>query len=379
MSRMRILLQSSDYTIEVPKERNIRQALDLTSFRVRSGCRGIGACGLCKIKVISGELTEPTENEKLNLSAEELEEGIRLACQTRCLGDATIEIVNPAPKSAWRSLPQDLCYLAKSGVVESGEYQEGYGIAVDMGTTNISIALLCYRSGKVIAIHTGHNPQAKYGSDVISRIDAAIASADDAHNLEILAIEAIREGLNDLSVREGIPLEQVRKMTIVGNTAMLSLLCNDSQTKLVDPSQWDKPIDIAEPDYERWCRAWGVPPQTSIDVIPPLAGFIGSDLLAGMVATGLQTFESPSLLIDFGTNSESVLVANGSTWATSSSGGPAFEGMGLSCGMPAMAGAIYRSGFEPKTQQWHFDVIDSDDATGICGSGLVNLLALLLK
>jgi uncharacterized 2Fe-2S/4Fe-4S cluster protein (DUF4445 family) len=372
-----IALQPSPFYITVSEGQNIRDALDLTAFRVRSGCRGIGACGLCKIKIIEGNATPPTEAERLHLSEIELLEGIRMACQTHCRSTMVIEIVNAAAQSIWRSLPLEYWYRDNLDETAHNSQKEGYGIAIDLGTTNISIALFSYRSRSVIAIRTGPNPQSKFGSDVISRIDAALESQADAKALETLALEAIRDGLLDISVREGIALERANRLIIVGNTAMLSLLCNCNQHLLNDPSQWEKPIEVIPTKYDEWIKLWSIAPDAKVEVMAPIAGFIGSDLRAGIIATNMMSLEVPSLLIDVGTNTEMALCVNKEIWTTSTSGGPAFEGMGISHGMPAMEGAIYQADFNPENEKWHFHSVGEKNVSGICGSGLVSLIAVL--
>ncbi len=366
------------YCVEMNDEQDIRSVLDLTSFRVRSGCRGIGACAMCKIQILEGEANEPSQEERLHLREDELQSGIRLACQTKCHSDMSIKIINPANKSIWRSLAVDFCTKENCDIGNGSGFKDGYGVAVDLGTTNISIALFSYCSNEVLTVRIGPNPQSKFGLDFISRIDAAVESYEDAKSLEALAIEAIGSGLMDISVREGIALERIKKLLIVGNTAMLSLLCNSHQTKVIDPSQWEKQIKIDSYASEKWIDLWGIAPDASVEVISPIAGFIGSDIKAGIVATNLKEHAS-SLLIDFGTNSEMVLAVDGHVWSTSGSGGPAFEGVGIDYGMSAMEGAIYQADYTPKSNTWSFDIIDSDNASGICGSGLISIIALLLK
>jgi uncharacterized 2Fe-2S/4Fe-4S cluster protein (DUF4445 family) len=120
----------------------------------------------------------------------------------------------------------------------------------------------------------------------------------------------------------------------------------------------------------------GIDPQATVEVIPPCAGFVGSDLLAGVLATGL-TDRPGGLLIDFGTNSEVALWDGCTLWITSAAGGPAFEGSQVQCGMPAEPGAIYRVDRQPDSAELHFQVIGDGQAEGLCGSGLIDLIACL--
>ncbi|MCP4397641.1 MAG: ATP-binding protein, partial [bacterium] len=115
-----------------------------------------------------------------------------------------------------------------------------------------------------------------------------------------------------------------------------------------------------------------------INVIPPLAGFVGSDLIAGIVTTSLHVQEAPALLIDFGTNSEIALWDGNRFFVTSAAGGPAFEGWGICTGMPAEAGAIYCA--QPgDNEEWEVKTIANREPEGICGSGFVDIVSILLQ
>ena len=157
---------------------------------------------------------------------------------------------------------------------------------------------------------------------------------------------------------------------------MLALLTESDPRTLLLPDSWTLPFDL-NPDYAKaWADAIGLSPQAAVEVVSPLAGFVGSDLLAGVVATRL-TDQPGSLLIDFGTNSEMALWDGGTLWVTSAAGGPAFESCGMQCGMPAEPGAIYRVDRQEGSGEMDFQVIGGGEAKGLCGSGLVDLIALL--
>ena len=131
------------------------------------------------------------------------------------------------------------------------------------------------------------------------------------------------------------------------------------------------------PDAPRhWASELGIHPQATVEVIPPCAGFVGSDLLAGVLATRL-TDQPGGLLIDFGTNSEMALWDGRTLWITSAAGGPAFETSQLQCGMPAEPGAIYRVDRQQDSAELQFRVIGEGQAKGLCGSGLIDLIACL--
>ncbi len=365
----------------------VRDVLDTTDLRVRSACHGLGACGLCRIRVLEGEAGEPTPNERYHLRGTELREGVRLACQVRPRGDLTIELLNPAPESGWKSLPFPLFRDGQgrpgSAVglrVPSLALQRPLGLAVDVGTTHLSLALLDLRDGRWLAQRWGLNPQAVLGADVVTRLVAASASLDAAGELNRRVVEAIRDGLWDILCREGFEPVHVVRVELVGNSAMLALLIGEGYERLLQPAQWSAPLDhFSPPDTAAWIRTWGVHPEAEVEMNAPLAGFVGTDLLAGLIATRLVEGGHPALFIDFGTNSEIALWDGSVLWVTAAAGGPAFESSGISHGVPAEPGAVFRVTYDPGTDRFSYGIIGEVTAKGICGSGLVDLLAALRR
>lgn len=384
MPDLRVIIQGKTHRFPFSRGQPVRDILDTTEFRVRSACHGIGACGLCRIRIVEGDAGPVTTSESYHLSPAERDSGVRLACQVRPGADVSVELVNPAPESVWRSIPfsparertrpeaADLRPLVPA-------LERPLGVAVDVGTTNLSLALLDLRNDDWLAERWGPNPQADYGADVISRLIAANDSPEAADELNRLVVKAIHDGLWDIATRECFELQHVVRVTLVGNTAMLALLAGKGYQRLLQPAHWSEPLDCSPPDTSGWIRTWGVHPKATIEVVPPLAGFVGSDLLAGLVATRLVEGAQPALLVDFGTNSEIALWSGNTLWVTAAAGGPAFESSGISHGIPAETGAVYRVGYDPDRDRFDYGVIGDGPAKGICGSGLVDLVAALRR
>jgi uncharacterized 2Fe-2S/4Fe-4S cluster protein (DUF4445 family) len=223
------------------------------------------------------------------------------------------------------------------------------------------------------------------------------------------AVSAIGDAMADIGAREGIAADHVVKVVLEGNTAMLALLSGRNYHLLLQPSYWVRRIDCLPDNPKDLALSWGVHPEAIIEILPPVAGFVGSDLMAGVIATRLTETGSGSLLIDFGGNSEIALWDGKTLWATSAAGGPAFEGCGISCGMPAESGAIYRvcdqAGCECQSAKicgfadvgvqqdagiptaphgiagmnLEFRTINGENPIGLCGSGIVDLVACLVR
>lgn len=380
-----LLLSIGGETHRIPFELgpSVRDILDATDFRVRSGCRGIGACGLCRVRVTEGQAGEPSQNERIHLLPAQLTQGVRLACQVKPQHDLRIEILNPAPPSNWKSAPDAaLLHGAHEQAMGAKQLPPGVrhpcGVAVDLGTTHLCLSLFDLAKGRWLADRWGRNPQHSFGADVVTRLAAADESQEAAQEMSRLVVAAIGEALLDIASREGLDLRRIVCVTLVGNTAMLALLSGRNSGLLLRPEYWTRPVDCLPTDVSEWVAEWGINPVAEVDVLAPLAGFVGSDLLAGLVATRFVEGAAPALFIDFGTNSEIALWSGDELWVTSAAGGPAFESSGISCGAPAEAGAVFRVARDGAGNM-DYRIIGDDHAKGLCGSGLVDLIARLIE
>jgi uncharacterized 2Fe-2S/4Fe-4S cluster protein (DUF4445 family) len=358
---------------------SMRDILDETDMRVRSGCSGLGRCGLCRVRIERGEPGTLTPNERLILDSHELEQGVRLACQVIPRHDIKITILAPARKSCWKSYSDKSAGRVPSLSMEKlpEEVISPYGVAVDVGTTNITVSLYDLTNGRCLAGRYGQNPQSCYGSDVVTRLIAAANSAEQAQAMSQLVTGAIGDALFDIAVREGIGIEKVVRLTLVGNTAMLALLSGRNYNLLLQPANWMSSIDCLPDNADAWGSSLGIHPGAHMEIMPPLAGFVGSDLLAGVLATRLTERKGGSLFIDFGTNSEIALWDGRTLHVTSAAGGPAFEGSGISCGFLAEPGAIWR--VNARNGVFDYSVIGEREPLGLCGSGIVDLIACLIR
>jgi uncharacterized 2Fe-2S/4Fe-4S cluster protein (DUF4445 family) len=375
----KLTLITDDISQEIPfsNESTAHELLEAAGLGIRSGCRGNGACGLCLVQIAAGNANLPTKNERLILSPEQIERGIRLACQLVPENDLCIRIVNAAPKSGWRNLGP--CPFTPSNPSTGVKFPKiAYGLAVDLGTTHISLSLWDLEHGNRVCGRIGTNPQSHYGTDVVTRLIAAGQSAENARRMARMPLDAVHDALMDMCSRDGFDLRNIREVAIVGNTAMLALLTETDPRTLLQPHSWTQPIECRLDNPKTWVSVLGIHQEAKVKVISPFAGFVGSDLLAGVLATRL-TDQPGGLLIDFGTNSEMALWDGKKLWVTSAAGGPAFEGCQIQCGMPAEEGSIYSVDCERDSTELHFQVIGGGEAIGLCGSGLVDLIAFLWR
>ncbi|WP_052700260.1 ASKHA domain-containing protein [Methylocucumis oryzae] len=350
----------------------------LEGYPIRSICGGHGGCGQCKVQVLDGYSMLLTLSEQNLVSKSDAEAGWRLACQIRPKADMTVHITQSSiPVLHWRLL-QDSEYGSLPILPKRPELKHRYGIAVDLGSTHVRLSLWALGDAKRLTGCIGLNPQIAYGGDVLTRLSMAERSESSKLALIRLIRSALANAIEFMLEQTAITASAIDKMVIVGNTAMLALASGKNIALLLQPEFWQCCIDIQPETVEVVQRDLGLSKQMQIDFVPPLGGFIGSDLLMGVINTQLTRQPAYSLLVDFGTNSEIALWDGKKLWVTSAAGGPAFEGCGISCGMSGEAGAIYRVESDKNTG-FQLAVIGDVTAQGLCGSGLIDAIAYLLE
>lgn len=355
---------------------SILQVLMLHNVALPHHCGGVGACGLCRIKLEEGP--EITAVEHKHLKFTELEDGIRLACQVIPETDITISML-PLKLSYPRLLENnELLSPELTNVSLSKNLQHRYGMAVDFGTTQIRFTVWDLANQVRIVAGSVENPLLRYGSDVLVRVSAAVESTEVARQMSEMCGVAVRKALCELSNCEEISPE-ISSVVIVGNTAMLALIAESNFDKLLEPEYWMKEIECLPKSPEHLRNYWGLDHNAAVTLVEPIAGFVGSDLIAAVKYTNMMAKHRCALLIDFGTNSEIAFWDGNRLKVSSAAGGPAFDGCGLRCGMPAQTGAIYSVSLNKEDGRFEYEVINGSDAEGICGSGLVDAVACLLK
>ena len=352
-------------------------ALADTDCPPRADCGGRGVCGLCRVRVLSGAAPPPTPRERAKLPPPALARGIRLACQSKPAGDTVISLEAAPARAAWTAIDD----LPPPPAGEPGG--AGLGIAIDLGSTNIRLSLLDLASGRRLAALRGHNPQSRYGSDILTRLAAASRDPEAAGRMTAQTRRALGEGIAALFDQaaaqpgeSGAPgRHAVTRLRLVGNTAVLTLLTGAGSGALLDPDTWSRHLPCGLGDPAPWRRAWRLDDGADLELCDSLGGFVGSDLTAGVIASGLTETPAPGMLIDFGTNTEIALWDGSSLWVAAAAGGPAFEGAEISCGAPAETGAVHRIDWPAGGEAPRLSVIGGGQALGLCGSGLVDAVA----
>lgn len=354
LKKVQIFLQPLGKKISVNRGTPLIDVLH--EYGVEFPCGGKGSCGRCRIKVLEGDLEADAfqwqKLENLGLGKE-----WRLACFCQVDSDVTIEV----------SQFEDIILADNSTF--SFEPQEGFGIAIDVGTTTLVVQLLDLNTGYVLDAVTAVNPQVKFGADLISRIQSCL----DGKQEEMQRLIRRKTGQMIRSVLKKHPVD-VSKVVMVGNTAMHHIF-SGLDVHPLSYYPFESP-DLGGQEFSSVLLGWDLPEKATICFYPSVGSFVGSDILAGIAATKMFEHEKYTALIDLGTNGEIVLGNREKIICASTAAGPAFEGAKISQGMRAVTGAI--SSLTIKNGQFSCHVIGNVEAKGICGSGLIDAMAVLL-
>jgi len=438
---MRVRFEPFGVTISVESGATVLEAADAVGVEIESVCGGRGTCAKCKV-ICSGGLSEPTDLERRGLSADEMAQGYRLACQASILSDvdvvvpeesrlsrvsilvdglqmrtdlapwahrytldipfATLEDQTPdadnvagvwesetgrsmkATLRALRQLPTAL--RAQGGRISLIEVDDEIiriappdsigrlmGMAVDIGTTTVVGYLMDLVTGEQLAVSSLLNPQTRFGDDVVSRIEFS-TEKDGLQQMQSIIVKALNEIVGRTTAEVGGSRDDVVAMAVVGNTTMQHFFLGISpaalaQSPYVPVVSEAQCVDAEDLGLEIYAGA-------HVWTLPNIAGWVGADTVGVLLATGIYDDLEPALAIDIGTNGEMAMGFRDRLIACSTAAGPAFEGAHLSCGMRAADGAIDTVSMNDSVE-WH--TIGGAAPRGVCGSGLVDLVAEMLR
>jgi uncharacterized 2Fe-2S/4Fe-4S cluster protein (DUF4445 family) len=351
-------------SVVVPGNQSLLEALQHTGIDIVSPCGGKGLCGKCLVH---------TGTHSSGATAGSL------ACQTKI--DKDLEVDIPAG-SLFASQHFSIANTLEFSKILSGQAAEinssgepRTGIAIDLGTSRIAGYLIDMHTGITLSSVAMVNAQVSFGNDVITRLGFIKAGREN----ELLLRNKTSETLNNLIFQlchaaNIIEPSQISEFVIVGNTAMHHILINADITGLLATPF--RPSVNSEIIIEARNLGITASPEALVYLPPPVAGFIGSDHLAVLLATGVFESTGPVLIMDIGTNTEMSLVNGTRITSTSCASGGAFEGSHISCGVQAITGAIDHVVLHGNTIRYH--TIDDAKPIGICGSGIFDLMAQLL-
>jgi len=438
VGRVQLKFVPSGQEVRVPPGVSVFDAASWNGLAIDSTCGGHGTCKKCKIQILEGEV--PISNLDIRaFSSEQLADGWRLACVARANTNLKVDIppLSTRPKAATvgvgrqvilrpavqkryveltepslhdqamdlerlqaaiddieltvdldvlKTLPTILraAHWKVTAVinddvliaVEPGDTTTlSYAVAFDLGTTTVVATLLDLVTGTPVAVKSMLNKQQPFGADVISRISATMMDKNALGLMQKAALDTLNELVSEVCVESGVSSENIYDLAIAGNATMMELLLG------IDP----EPVGVAP--FITVTRDWpilraseiglSIPSGARCYIFPLFGAYVGGDIVAGALATGMDRDKRVRLLIDVGTNCEIVLSDGDKILATAAPAGPAFEAASISCGMRAADGAI--EVVQVTSEEVTLGVIGDVAPVGLCGSGLVDAVYALHK
>jgi uncharacterized 2Fe-2S/4Fe-4S cluster protein (DUF4445 family) len=436
-----IKILNFDKTIQAQKgdllaDKILESGIDLSLY-----CQKKAVCGKCFVEILEGYLPPLDKIEDFLIQKNKLEKNHRLACRYKVTGNLDIKIppesllqktlilktgiklplsINPLAKKYHMKLhkpeldhPHSLLnewgkhfrnknlkvqvnlLRALFGTLEKSRFQvtsvlydgnevlavepgdtteRNFGLAVDLGTTTLVVELVNLNTGDSIDTVTENNSQMKYGMDIVSRISFAYQNPDNLEKLQNTILKTFSQMIECILGRNHISPDHVYEIVFAGNTAMNHLLLSiPVDTLAVSPFN---AVFHRLPEFAAKELGLQLNPNAKAYVVPNIKSFVGGDISAGLQATDLANRKGNYLFIDLGTNGEIVLKTEKKFIATSTAAGPAFEGMNIGSGMLALPGAIYKA---EKNNRLILHTIGKEKPIGICGTGLIDLIALFLN
>jgi uncharacterized 2Fe-2S/4Fe-4S cluster protein (DUF4445 family) len=423
--------------VRVPTGATLFDAASWNGIAVDSTCGGHGTCRKCRMRVVEGDVAVSRLDPRA-FSPDELRDGWRLACRALAERDLAVEvpplvtrpkaatvgvgrqvILRPALQKRFVQLTEptlsdqrtdlerlrdalpdlelraDLravrnlsrvmraADLSVTAVVvddllidvEPGDTSERrFGIAFDLGTTTVVATLLDLATGTPVAVASMLNPQQPFGADVITRISATMMDPDALDRLTTLAQGCLDQLAGEVCAEGAVGRSEVYEIALAGNATMTHIVLG------IDPEPLGvAPFVMASRSFDDVTAAdlgVGVHPGARAYVFPALGAYVGGDIVAGALASGMDRDRRIRLFIDIGTNCEIVLAAGDRLLATAAPAGPAFEGAAIRCGMRAAPGAI--EGVKISDDDVALQVIGDVEPIGLAGSGLVDAVAALV-
>jgi len=428
--------------VQVTSGKTLLDAAREAGIGIVSLCGGEGWCESCRVRIEAGTCQPPNETEHLVFTGEMLDQGFRLACQAVPTSDMKIflppeslsspqrlqvegeeaQILLEPPVTAVDLVlaPPSLTDLqadtqrVRKALAERGfpDIRIGFplldslsdllraqgwqarlilhedqltavlppgsgffGLAVDIGTTKLAAYLVDLTTGSTIAKSGAMNPQIAYGEDVVSRIDYSLRGAEQSRQLQTRLIDTLNEMLIELCHSANIMPNQVVQAMLVGNTAMHHLFMGLPVSQLALAPYVPAVSETISIQDDR--LGLKIAPDGAVQMLPNIAGYVGADHVAVILATRLWQTDNPAMVIDVGTNTEMSLAVNGKIYSCSCASGPAFEGAHIQNGMRAAPGAIER--VKIIDDKVYIYTIGDQPPAGICGSGILDVVAELLK
>lgn len=437
-ARVRLRYLPDGAEIRVPGNTNVFDAASWNGIAIDSTCGGYGTCRKCKVRIVEGN-SPVTSVDVRAFSTDELRDGWRLACRAQAREDLVVDVppLQTRPKAAMVGVGRQVIlrpsvqkrYLELEEAtlqdqqtdservlgaiedlelrvtlpvvrecgrtlraadwkvtaviagdeligVEAGDTTERvFGLAIDLGTTTVVATLLDLLSGTPVGVASMLNKQQPFGADVISRISATMLDPAALDKLQGLAQETLRELAAEVCAKGGVDPAEVYEVALAGNATMTQILLG------IDPEPVGvAPFIMAAREYANLRASdlgLALQPQAPAVVFPAFGAYVGGDIVAGLLASGLDRDKRLRLFIDVGTNCEIAIGNAERIVCTAAPAGPAFEAANLRCGMRAADGAI--EVVKIRDGKVELGVIGDVEPIGLCGSGIVEVISELVR
>jgi len=426
--------------LKVKAEENLLRVLLKQGYSIPSACGGVGTCGKCRV-LLSGGAKSPTESERVHLTKMELGAGWRLACVQHVDQDLVVEIpeveeivrakellnkvlhirLDSGLQKTYAELPKpdrvdhrpDTVRIQKEigedrvtfslptlkkmpDTLRQGDFKVTltraanqildvepgdtsgalYGVAIDVGTTTLAVYLLNLNTGEELAVRSRMNPQRSFGDDVISRIKYTHDHGEEGlRELQKTVISGVNLVIKQLCHSAKINPSHICKVTVAGNPTMIHLFAGVNPSNIAYAPF--SPVLRNGLILSAWELGLAINPEGQVYILPGISGYVGADITAGILYTGLHRGKGIRLFIDIGTNAEIVVGNKDQLLACSTPAGPALEGARIKYGMNALPGAIAYAFLNDKDLK--LETIGDGVPKGICGSGLIDLGGELCK
>ena len=341
--------EATEHIVEAGQ--NLLQLIQDNDVEISAPCGGHGTCGKCKVEIKNdGHVTS-------------------------CLYEVHKDIDVVLPEELEMKILSSQYELTKTVWSNPGKSADlaplPYGLAVDIGTTTMAFYIVNLLFGTVVDVKTAISPQAKFGADVISRINYGAENEDGIKNLQSVLINSINKTIKEYCDESGIAFDDFVKVSIVGNTTMLHNFMGVDALPIAHAPF--TPVFTEEKTMTAKEIGINIHEEGEVVLSPSLSGYVGADIIAGMASLDETKIGKKYLFIDIGTNGEMALVTPEKIVACATAAGPAFEGANISKGMSATTGAI------SKFSNDGYEVIGNVEPTGVCGSGLIDIVANMVE
>ncbi|HBN86382.1 MAG TPA: ferredoxin [Clostridiales bacterium] len=437
MFKVYVSFKDQQITLQSEENKVLLDLLRENEIDIPAPCGGKSKCGKCIVQVLSGKLNDVAAHEKDVLGKERINAGYRLSCMTKVLGDCSIivpdfsneatimtdlsgvefsgnGIVNKFTinlgkpnvhdqasdleriqdkygkclfENNMRFLNQLPSLLRQSDfkvemifidgmpadIPDQDSKKDYFGIAIDIGTTTVAVYLYDFVSKNPIDHVSFLNPQKPFGADVISRIDSCIQSEENLKRQSELVILHVNNAIGTLCKNNGVSTNDIYTMAFVGNTTMMHLFMGISPVNIA--SSPFIPVTVAMHRLKPSDLGITINPNGLIYALPCISGYVGADTVGAVYATGMHKNNKITVMCDIGTNGEIVLGNRDQLYTCSTAAGPAFEGANIKCGIGGVAGAIDKVKIDTDVV---YTTIGNKKPTGICGSGIVDVIAEML-